>query len=213
MTKRKLTEERKIYLRWQVSERRRSLKQKAIAYKGGKCERCGYSKSIRSLVFHHVNPEEKDFGIGSSYSTKWNIVKNELDKCIMLCANCHGEVHDEIDKVNNKLSYDRMRRVVPKKLDNTGSVIKSCFNCKKEIKVFKSAEHKRNFCSRTCSDEVIYKTSWASDEVMLELIKNKSAKEIAKQFKKSLSATYDFIKKIKNKYQNNNLTCHVDMAK
>ena len=200
MSKRKLTKERRIYLRWQVSERRRAVKQKAVAYKGGKCEKCGYSKSIRSLVFHHLNPDEKDFGIASSNSTKWDIVKSELDKCIMLCANCHGEVHDEIDKVNNEHSYNRMRQVVHKKNENQGSIIKECFNCKKQIKIFKSTERKRNFCSRKCSDEVVYKTSWENDEVMLELIKNNTVKEIASRFKKSLSITYDHIKKLKVKY-------------
>jgi endogenous inhibitor of DNA gyrase (YacG/DUF329 family) len=94
-----------------------------------------------------------------------------------------------------------MREVVPKKNENHGSIIKECFNCKKQIKVFKSTEHKRNFCSRKCSDEVIYKTSWENDEVMLELIKNNTVKEIASRFKRSLSTTYDFIKKLKIKYK------------
>lgn len=200
MTKRKLTKERKIYLRWQTSERRRKIKQKAIDYKGGACNKCGYRKSIRSLVFHHINPEEKDFSISNPNIRNWEKIKLELDKCELLCSNCHGEIHDEWDKIKNEESYLKLRQVVPEKKTDSGSVYKKCSNCKKEIKVFKSAEHKRNFCSRKCSDEVIYKTAWSSDEVMLELFKNKTVKEIALQFKKSKSTTYDYIKKLKIKY-------------
>ena len=70
-------------------------KSKAIAYKGGCCERCGYNKSKRALEFHHLDPSQKDFQISSSTSTRsWSLVKSELDKCIMLCANCHAEEHD-----------------------------------------------------------------------------------------------------------------------
>jgi transcription elongation factor Elf1 len=82
-----------------VSNRRRELKKKAIEYKGGKCSICGYNKSVRSLVFHHLDPKEKDFDIGhSGYTLSWEKVKKELDKCILVCANCHGELEDEIEK-------------------------------------------------------------------------------------------------------------------
>ena len=68
-------------------------KQQAIEYMGGKCVICGYNKTLRSLCFHHRNPEEKDFGI-SGGNMSWERMKCELDKCILVCANCHGEIHD-----------------------------------------------------------------------------------------------------------------------
>ena len=65
----------------------------AIEYKGGKCILCGYDKCSRALEFHHVNPEEKEFGISKDGATRsWEKVKIELDKCVLLCANCHREV-------------------------------------------------------------------------------------------------------------------------
>ena len=80
-----------------VTKRRRKLKLLAIEYKGGKCERCGYAKSPRSMDFHHRDPTQKDFGIAASGITRsWEKVKIELDKCLLLCKNCHGEVHDEL---------------------------------------------------------------------------------------------------------------------
>lgn len=81
----------------QVSDFRRRLKRKAVDYKGGKCERCGYNKYVGALEFHHTNPTEKDFNIGSKGHTRaWDKVKIELDKCQLLCSNCHKEVHGEI---------------------------------------------------------------------------------------------------------------------
>lgn len=76
-----------------VKSFRRKLKEKAVEYKGGKCEKCGYDKCIWALDFHHKNPEEKDFSISGSKILKWEKVKKELDKCIMVCSNCHREIH------------------------------------------------------------------------------------------------------------------------
>ncbi len=78
-----------------VVEWRKELKFRAIAYKGGGCRYCGYSKCVRSLQFHHRDPSQKDFGISTSIRS-WKRVKAELDKCDLVCANCHGEVHDGI---------------------------------------------------------------------------------------------------------------------
>lgn len=67
-----------------------------IAYKGGKCERCGYDKSSRALEFHHLNPSEKDFGISKVLTRSIQSLKEEADKCVLLCSNCHAEIHDEL---------------------------------------------------------------------------------------------------------------------
>lgn len=76
-----------------VAKRRRKIKTLAIEYKGGKCQICGYSKYQGALELHHLNKSEKSFGIGDNgYTRSWEKVKAELDKCILLCANCHREV-------------------------------------------------------------------------------------------------------------------------
>jgi hypothetical protein len=72
----------------------RNFKQKCVEYKGGCCEKCGYSKYIGALQFHHLNPIEKDFALSEVKSHKFNEkIKQELDKCILVCANCHFEIH------------------------------------------------------------------------------------------------------------------------
>lgn len=70
----------------------KNLKQKALNYKGGKCQICEYDKTVASLHFHHVDSDGKDFEIAKA--TGWEKAKIELDKCILVCANCHGEIHD-----------------------------------------------------------------------------------------------------------------------
>ncbi len=72
--------------------RRRNIKLKAVEYKGGKCQKCGYNKCVGALDFHHLDPREKDFTI-SGNSGKWENLKKELDKCVLLCKNCHVELH------------------------------------------------------------------------------------------------------------------------
>ena len=79
-----------------VHKRRHRLKDLAIEYKGGKCERCGYDKCKRALSFHHLDPNEKEFTL-SSANKGWESVKKEVDKCIMVCMNCHMELHEEIE--------------------------------------------------------------------------------------------------------------------
>jgi hypothetical protein len=73
---------------------RKRTKEKCIEYKGGSCSICGYSKCADAMEFHHVDSSEKEFGIGGKgVSRSWDRIKVELDKCVLLCANCHREVH------------------------------------------------------------------------------------------------------------------------
>ena len=72
------------------------IKKKAIDYKGGHCSRCCYDKYYGALQFHHRNPEEKDVNWTKLRLRSWDKITEELDKCDLLCANCHAEVHNEI---------------------------------------------------------------------------------------------------------------------
>jgi len=92
--------DRAEYLKRYVIKRRRDLKKKAVEYKGGKCVLCGYDKYVGALEFHHVDPKTKSFGIGAKgYTRSWEVLKIELDKCILICANCHREATGEVVEV------------------------------------------------------------------------------------------------------------------
>ena len=80
-----------------MQKRRDHIKLLALAYKGNKCQCCGYNKYAGALEFHHINPNEKDFGISTKgYTRSWENNKKELDKCVLVCSNCHREIHGGI---------------------------------------------------------------------------------------------------------------------
>ena len=128
----------------------RGLKRKyeAVQFRGGKCERCGYNENLAALDFHHRDPQTKNFQIDmrSFSNTNLDTLKEELDKCDLLCANCHREVHypnlklDEIEdlintEAKNKVSFTNM----------TGSICPVCG------KRFPKAKGKI-YCSKECRE-------------------------------------------------------------
>lgn len=81
-----------------VMKRRKYIKKEAVAYKGGKCNHCHRVYPPSVFEFHHTDPSQKDFAISKSgYCRSLDAVKAELEKCIMLCANCHRIEHDRLD--------------------------------------------------------------------------------------------------------------------
>jgi len=97
--------DRRQYLINAVSKRRKKIGDSAILYKGGRCAICGYSKCKQALEFHHLNKNGKDFGISAKgYSRAWKKVKGEIDKCIIVCANCHREIHAGITQLPKETS-------------------------------------------------------------------------------------------------------------
>ena len=78
---------------------RQRIKAKSVELKGGKCLICGYSKCSRSLQFHHLDPTKKDFTL-SRVTLAWSKIEKELRKCVLVCANCHGEIHDGMIKLS-----------------------------------------------------------------------------------------------------------------
>ena len=81
----------------QVVERQRKYKQLAIDYKGGKCQLCGYDKYPGALEFHHLDPTKKDVEASKfSRNPLEGAQREELDKCVLLCSNCHREVHGNV---------------------------------------------------------------------------------------------------------------------
>lgn len=78
----------------QTIERVRFMKSQMVEYKGGKCQKCGYNKYQGALEFHHLDPTQKDFTLSHVKKYSFNeTIKKELDKCILLCSNCHKETH------------------------------------------------------------------------------------------------------------------------
>ncbi len=87
-------EERRINNYQRVKKRRKENKRLLVDYKGGKCELCGYDRCLNALDFHHRDPKKKSFSLSTVGLNKaYSILRTEVDKCDLLCSNCHREVH------------------------------------------------------------------------------------------------------------------------
>ena len=96
--------DRAEYLRRAVTDRRRRLKKMLVDYRGGKCAICNYDKCPWALDFHHVDPKSKSFGLSVEGLTQSvEALKKEADKCIVICANCHREVHSGLTQIPKKI--------------------------------------------------------------------------------------------------------------
>lgn len=82
-----------------VKNYRKRVKQALVDYKGGKCCLCGYSKCLSALVFHHVTPADKNFSIAVNSNRSLTLLKEEADKCILVCNRCHSEIHEGITEI------------------------------------------------------------------------------------------------------------------
>lgn len=77
-----------------LKQRWTERKEKAIEYKGGKCQDCGYDKCVAALEFHHLDPSVKEAAWNKLRLWEWKRIESELDKCVLLCSNCHRERHN-----------------------------------------------------------------------------------------------------------------------
>ncbi len=76
-----------------VVRRRRRVKQILVQEAGGSCRLCGYDKSPAALEFHHVDPQQKEFGLAEGgMARSIERIRAEARKCVLLCSNCHAEV-------------------------------------------------------------------------------------------------------------------------
>ena len=146
------------------NQKLRGLKRKyeAILVRGGKCEKCGYNKNIAALDFHHINPDEKEFQLDARHFSNQNLEKlqKELDKCILLCANCHREEHysqlamvnipEIIKKAGDKKSFSNQ--------DNYGS---TCPVCGKKFPKSKG----KIYCSEECRNSVRFENYPTIEEI------------------------------------------------
>ncbi len=139
-----------------IFEYRRYCKKTLVGLFGGKCEICGYSKSVRSLQFHHIDPSTKSFSLGH-WSNVLCLEKmlEEAKKCLLLCANCHGEVEEGTTVVPVSLS-DRGKTVallIAEKNKFVAKKKKKCFNkvCPVCLEKFSSIIEDQHCCSLRCN--------------------------------------------------------------
>lgn len=116
------------YLKQQ--ERALTRKLELIEAKGGKCEICGYDKNIAALELHHLDPSQKSFQLDARHLSNTTIEKllEEANKCILVCANCHREIHNEhLNKSNiTSLLNEMTSKHIKLNHKNKTSICKHC---------------------------------------------------------------------------------------
>lgn len=78
------------------NERSVDIKKQAIEYLGGKCQDCGLVDNPCVYDFHHLDPSKKALAFGTRGGKSFKTLKTELDKCVLLCANCHRKRHSRV---------------------------------------------------------------------------------------------------------------------
>lgn len=148
-----------------VMRAQRRKKIDAVERFGGKCCLCGYNKCINALEFHHLeNKEESPAYVIMRWS--WERAKKELEKCILMCANCHREVH------YNDREIDLQNLVKP-------WIECECEGCKLP---FETKEVDQKFCSRKCVQLSQRKTERPTKEILIDLLNNDSFVSVGKMY-------------------------------
>lgn len=102
-----------------VKESRKKRKEDILYVMGEKCCLCGYNKAKAALELHHLNPEYKEFAISQCLNRAWNTLHIEIQKCILVCANCHREIHEGLitEELTSSYISERGREVDQKIYD------------------------------------------------------------------------------------------------
>ena len=72
-------------------------KRQLVMAKGGRCEKCGYGKCLAAMTFHHIDPSTKSFTISANLGLPMDILEEEVNKCALLCLNCHAEINHSVN--------------------------------------------------------------------------------------------------------------------
>lgn len=173
----------KAYKKWIVADYRRRMKARAVEYKGGMCEVCGYTKCQAALEFHHRDPLEKDFRISQGNSWSWAKIQPELDKCALLCATCHREEHFRIkllalEEQEAIISAQRATRRETRRVAITSEIVPEALKLNLCQECGNPTDQKK-FCSQTCFRLDREKAAWPSDEELHKLLWERPATKVA----------------------------------
>lgn len=158
-----------------VSEHRRRTKERIVYYLGGKCILCGYNKCNRALHAHHVDPTRKEFGIAKKGTTRsWKKLRKELDKCVLVCANCHSEIHS--GQINKSILSEALRDDLLLRNERAETIIDNSSLISKENKcvicntpISRGAKH----CLK-CNAKVRERIQWPTTDTLLDLVNKHS---------------------------------------
>lgn len=171
-----------------VKRWRKNTKSRIIEAMGGKCQCCGYDRCDSALALHHIDPSEKEFSLGQIRGSPiaWPRIVVELKKCVLLCHNCHSEIHAgvrQLPEIYSSFNEDyEFYRENPETLT-------PCPHCGK------MKPERNRYCSLSCSSSSRRKVDWDSID-LIDLMKRYSISELERMLNVSNAAIYKRRKKI-----------------
>jgi len=180
-----------------VKKWRRDTKQRIVNAFGGSCAICAYKKCLASLALHHLDPAEKDFSFGRIRANprSWFRMVKELRKCVLLCHNCHDEVHAGVSVVPanaprfNEEYADYQKVLAEAKREAKVKLFTPCLQCGED------KPNQNKYCSSVCSGKAAYRVDWDSIDLLKEL-ETKSKIQVADELGISDSAVGKRLRKI-----------------
>lgn len=162
---------------------RKRRKLNLIRVCGGKCAICGYNKIPACLEFHHIDPKTKAYSIaagGNCHDLELDLA--EVQKCILLCANCHREVENgliPIEEIKSKQFFDKefAEQLRKEKRKFETKTIYFCKECGKQL----YEKTITGFC-QDCYHKSTRIIERPSREELKKLIRNTPFTKIAAQF-------------------------------
>jgi hypothetical protein len=167
---------------YQVQKSRWLLRKKeAVDLLGGKCCKCGYDKNLGALHFHHIDPNLKEYTWNKMRLMSWSNMIDELKKCILVCGNCHAEIH--YPNLNNFESHRDANIFFNKTLQPTGN----CPMCGGDM-------YGTKYCSQKCAKMATRKVKRPPLEILLKEIEELGYVKTGKKYGVSDNAIRKWIK-------------------
>lgn len=160
---------------------RQRTKDRMAQAMGGRCQCCGYNVCSDALAFHHIDPAEKELGFGGLRANpqSWDKTVKELKKCILVCHNCHSEIHAGVRQLPAQYSsFDESYSDFSKVYEYD-----SCPVCSEQKKTT------QKFCSSKCATTNRRKVDWDNID-LLKLLKEYSISELEEKLQISNAAIY-----------------------
>jgi len=172
-----------------VRDWRRRTKIRLIEYKGGECELCGFNEKIPGAYdFHHKDPEKKDFSIASNGNChNLEILKAEVDKCLLLCKICHAQIHETRDAKEIEAEWEIAISSPWKKYDKVvdGKYTYGETNCLSCLKKFTKFSINQKYCSHECQSKYRRKCERPDKETLKQKLDDSSYCAVGQEYRVS----------------------------
>lgn len=147
----------------------------AIKYAGNHCQHCGYDKYVGNLAFHHIGEKTDTIARLINSTSSWDVILKEINNCVLVCHNCHGEIHAGIidsPSINYEERSIALKEILKEQPQHKTKQFHNC-TCGKII----NKNHK--FCSLSCSNHDQQRIIWPDN--LPELVKLSSKLAVSRK--------------------------------